>query len=68
MFDGDTVFTVATSQVNVEMENRSTLVNTLGVVAADVLSRAIIHGVLHAESINDYECHRDKFPEAYNLS
>lgn len=68
MFDGDTVFTIATGQVNVEVENKWMLVNSLGIVAADVLSRAIVHGVLHAESVYDFKCHRNKFPGAYKGS
>ena len=68
MFDGDTVFTIATGQVQVEVENRSTLVNSLGIVAADVLSRAIVNGILHAESVFEFKSHRDQFPGAYKVS
>ena len=68
MFDGDTVFTIATGQVRVEVENRWMLVNSLGIVAADVLSRAIVHGVLNAESVYDFKSHRDQFPDAYKGS
>ncbi len=60
MFDGDTVFSLATGVVDTN-GIRGSLVSLIGATAADVLSRAIIHGVLNASSVNGIPSYRDRF-------
>ncbi len=36
----------------------------IGVSAADVVARAVIHAILAAETVGSYTCYRDRFPEA----
>jgi L-aminopeptidase/D-esterase-like protein len=43
LWDGDTVFTLATGEVEAE-------VNLVGALAAEVMARAVVSGVVHAES------------------
>ncbi|WP_182482576.1 P1 family peptidase, partial [Meiothermus luteus] len=47
LFDGDTLFCLATGGEPVQSPAELSL---LGAVAADVVARAIVHGVLHARS------------------
>ncbi len=60
MFDGDTVFAVSTGKREVE-NNRASTVTLVGSTAADVLARAIIHGVLAAETVDRFKCYRDHY-------
>ncbi len=57
MFDGDTIFTLSTGELEVLMEQNAPFmvkeamkVNLIGAAAADTLTRAIGHAMLHAES------------------
>jgi len=71
MFDGDTIFVVATGEaghLGEESSNKRGVDRALSLVgtsAADTTSRAIVHAILSAESVGPYPCHRDKYPEAY---
>lgn len=71
MFDGDTIFVVATGEaghLGEESSNKRDVDRALSLVgtsAADSTSRAIVHAILSAESVGPYPCHRDKYPEAY---
>lgn len=47
MFDGDTIFTMATGNVNAD-------VNVVGLLAANAMERAVIKGVNMAESLHGY--------------
>jgi len=65
MFDGDTVFCLATGKHAVD--NRSDtpgsleamMINYIGNAAADCLARSILHGILSAETIGDMIAYRD---------
>jgi L-aminopeptidase/D-esterase-like protein len=65
MFDGDTLFCLATgkrelsNQPGVFIAARAQAINELGHVAADCISRAIIHGILSARSLNGMIAFRD---------
>jgi L-aminopeptidase/D-esterase-like protein len=71
MFDGDTIFTLATGEVDLP-ERESTFgrgkaepLSRIGSSAADVLSRAVIHAMLAAETYGSFSCYRDVYPEAF---
>jgi L-aminopeptidase/D-esterase-like protein len=71
MFDGDTVFVVATGEAGHHGEESSDkrdvdrALSLAGASAADIVARAIIHAILAAEGVDPYLCHRDKYPGAY---
>jgi L-aminopeptidase/D-esterase-like protein len=71
MFDGDTVFVVATGEaghLGEESSNKRDVDRALSLVgasAADTVARAIVHAIMAAESVEPYLCHRDKYPGAY---
>ena len=71
MFDGDTVFSVATGtagnlgEESSDKRDRDRALSLIGTSTADTLARAIVHAMLAAESIGGYTCHRDRYPEAY---
>ena len=71
MFDGDTIFVVATGEAGHLGEESSSkrdvdgALSLVGTSAADSTSRAIVRAMLAAESVGSYPCHRDKYPEAY---
>ncbi|MDI6601322.1 MAG: P1 family peptidase [Thermoanaerobacteraceae bacterium] len=52
MFDGDTIFSLATGMVEAD-------VTTVGILAADVMAKAIIKGVKMAKSMGGYPSYRD---------
>jgi L-aminopeptidase/D-esterase-like protein len=52
LWDGDTVFTLATGEVDAE-------VNLVGALAAEVMARAVVNGVIHAESRYGLPCCRE---------
>ncbi|EYE88516.1 peptidase [Fervidicella metallireducens AeB] len=52
MYDGDTVFTMATDKVSAD-------INVVGVLATNVLEEAIIRAVRDTSSLFDYKCHKD---------
>ena len=60
MFDGDTIFALSTGEKETKL-SRESLVSLIGAVAADVFSRAIIHVVLNASSVNGIVSYRDRF-------
>jgi L-aminopeptidase/D-esterase-like protein len=65
MFDGDTLFCLATgkrelpNQPGAFIAGQAQALNELGQAAADCVSRAIIHGVLSARSLNGMTAFRD---------
>ena len=70
MFDGDTIFALATGKVplntlqdQADWGDTSQSINRIGAATADTLSRAIVHAVLSAESVGDcIVSYRDAFP------
>ncbi|WP_027882954.1 P1 family peptidase [Meiothermus rufus] len=60
MFDGDTIFCLATGEV--EIEGPAEL-SRIGAVAADVFARALVHGVLHAYSVGGLVSYRDLYEQ-----
>ena len=71
--DGDTVFALATGAVEVppdpetpaSMTPEVPLITAVGAAAADVLARAVLVGVLAAESIAGIPTYRDMLPGAF---
>jgi len=66
MFDGDTIFTLSTGELEVKMEpdapfmvKEAMKVNLIGAAAADTLTRAIGHAMLHAESVSNFPSYRE---------
>ena len=65
MFDGDTIFCLATGKrelpdtQGILAGNRAQALNDMGHAAAQCMSRAIIHGILAAETHADYPAFRD---------
>jgi L-aminopeptidase/D-esterase-like protein len=74
--DGDTVFSLATGAVEVppdgdipaSMSPETRLVAKLGAAAADVLARAVLSGVLAAETLAGIPAYRDMLPTAFGAS
>ena len=71
MFDGDTVFVLATGDVDLPDGEvpfgpaKIEALSRVGGAAADVLSRAIIHAMLAAETVGPFLSYRDQYPEAF---
>ena len=71
--DGDTVFALATGAVEVppdpetpaSMTPEVPLITAVGAAAADVLARAVLVGVLAAESVAGIPTYRDMLPGAF---
>jgi L-aminopeptidase/D-esterase-like protein len=71
--DGDTVFALATGAVEVPPDPRTPasmspevpLVTSIGAAAADALARAVLVGVLAAESVAGIPAYRDLLPGAF---
>jgi len=74
--DGDTVFALATGRVEVApdpdtpvaMSPETKLVAALGAAAADCLARAVLVGVLAAESAAGIPTYREMLPGAFGVS
>jgi L-aminopeptidase/D-esterase-like protein len=74
--DGDTVFALATGAVEVPpaadtpaaLSPETGLVTAVGVAAADCLARAVLAGVLAAESVAGIPTYRGTLPGAFNAS
>ncbi|MFI9455702.1 P1 family peptidase [Amycolatopsis sp. NPDC052450] len=73
MFDGDTVFALATGDRElpggagpVAATRRAMVLDTLCSAAARVFGRAMVHGVLNATSAGDMRAYRDVWPEAFS--
>lgn len=70
MFDGDTIFVLATGKVDLPDKKTpfgpgmAASLSSVGSSAADALSRAIIHAILAAETVGSFPSYRDKYPEA----
>ena len=72
MFDGDTVFSLATGELDPAVlkqqaawGNMAANMNKIGSAAADALSRAIVHAMLNAQTVGDVPCYKDKYPGAF---
>ncbi|BBY25251.1 P1 family peptidase [Mycobacterium stomatepiae] len=73
--DGDTVFALATGAVEVPppadapaaMSPETRLVTEVGAAAADCLARAVLVGVLAAESVAGIPTYRDTLPGAFGI-
>ena len=71
--DGDTVFALATGAVEVPLDPETPasmspevpLITAVGAAAADVLARAVLVGVLAAESVAGIPTYRDMLPGAF---
>jgi L-aminopeptidase/D-esterase-like protein len=71
--DGDTVFALATGAVEVapdpmtpaSMSPETALITVVGAAAADCLARAVLAGVLAAESVAGIPTYRDLLPGAF---
>ena len=71
--DGDTVFALATGAIEVppdpttpaSMSPEVPLITALGAAAADCLARAVLVGVLAAESVAGIPTYRDMLPGAF---
>jgi L-aminopeptidase/D-esterase-like protein len=71
--DGDTVFALATGAVEVppdpetpaSMSPEVSVITAVGAAAADVLARAVLVGVLAAESVAGIPTYRDMLPGAF---
>ena len=65
MFDGDTIFCLATGRrelpgiQGVMTGNGAQTMNEIGHAAAECMSRAIVHGILAAETHGDFQAFRD---------
>lgn len=74
--DGDTVFSLATGAVAVApspatpvaMSPETALVTAVGTAAADCLARAVLIGVLAAESVAGVPSYRDMLPGAFPIT
>ncbi|MBW8711447.1 MAG: P1 family peptidase, partial [Mycobacterium sp.] len=71
--DGDTVFALATGAIEVpldpttpaSMSPEAPLITAVGAAAADCLARAVLVGVLAAESVAGIPSYRDMLPGAF---
>jgi L-aminopeptidase/D-esterase-like protein len=62
MFDGDTIFALATGESHAETGATVADVSTIGALAADMVSEAIVRAVRSATSIPGYPAARDMAP------
>jgi L-aminopeptidase/D-esterase-like protein len=72
MFDGDTVFTLATGLLDLDtLKQQAVWGNTaanvlkIGAAASDALARAIVHAMLSAQTVGSVPSYRDKYPAAF---
>lgn len=64
-YDGDTVFALGTGEISMaSLGDPSYMVYQIGGAAADVLSRAVVHAILSADSTPCYESYCDNFDKA----
>ncbi|EFC37030.1 predicted protein [Naegleria gruberi] len=49
LYDGDTIFVISTGTINVKPPT-----NLIGTLAAQVVEKAVVNGVKHAQSMNDF--------------
>ena len=52
MYDGDTVFAMSTGKVKAD-------INLIGTVASEIMSKAIVNGILAAESYENILSYKD---------
>ncbi|MBN1682419.1 P1 family peptidase [Candidatus Bathyarchaeota archaeon] len=65
MGDGDTIFVMATGEKNLSNDKILREITLLGSVAADVFARAIVKGVLAADSVGKYKSYKDSYPDSF---
>lgn len=67
MFDGDTVFALATGarELPAEQRPRAAALDALCSAAARVFARAMVHGLLAAQTAAGVPAYRDVWPEAF---
>ena len=72
MFDGDTIFALATSLTDLDTlkqqaawGNIAADVTKIGSAAADAVSRAIMHAMLNAQTVGSVPSYRDRYPAAF---
>ncbi|HVV09952.1 P1 family peptidase [Amycolatopsis sp.] len=67
MFDGDTVFGLATGERELPADEpqRVAVLDSLCSAAARVFARSVVHGVLTAETVAGVPAYRDVWPEAF---
>jgi len=72
MFDGDTVFSLATGELDPAVlkqqaawGNMAANVNKIGAAAADALARAIVHAMLSAQTVGTVPSYNDRYPGAF---
>ncbi len=72
MFDGDTVFVLATGLLDLDTlkqkaawGNTAANVTVLGMNAADVLARAIVRAMVNAQTVGTVKSYKDAYPAAY---
>jgi len=58
MFDGDVIFALGTGEHETATPAQ---LSRLGALAADVFARALIHGLLHARSVEGLLCYRELY-------
>jgi L-aminopeptidase/D-esterase-like protein len=76
MFDGDTVFVLATGEKQLSVQSsedtggrlRAAELNELCSAAARVFTRSVVHGVLTATGIDGVPAYRDVWPETFETS
>lgn len=71
MFDGDTIFALATGNIGLDEITGSesafggsadTAVNALGDAAANTFARAVVHAIVNAQSVAGYSAYCDEYP------
>jgi L-aminopeptidase/D-esterase-like protein len=72
MFDGDTIFTLATGLLDLDtLKQQAVWGNTaanvlkIGAAASDALARAIVRAMLSAQTVGPVASYHDKYPAAF---
>ncbi len=72
MFDGDAAFVLATGLLDLDTLRQKALwgniaadVSVIGSAAADALARALVRGMLAAQTVGSVPSYRDKYPGAF---
>lgn len=68
LFDGDTVFALATGTAAAPAPAAAALLNALCVAAAEAFATAVVRGVLAATTVSGVAAYRDVYPSAFDPS